>query len=116
MSKATSYTLSLIQKAKEVASKNKILKRQRDKQQLDESLEYIHKHLDEWYAKHIADMEKWDHLNPLYFRVTDISDAYLHYLGKDKWHKYSVYKFRALAYTQPSILWGMLYLEVYVNG
>ena len=29
MSKATAYTLSLIQKAKEVASNNKILKRQR---------------------------------------------------------------------------------------
>ena len=55
MSKVTAYTLSLIQKAKEVARNNKILKRQRDKEQLNEALEYVYKHLDEWYSKHIDD-------------------------------------------------------------
>ena len=69
MSKATTYTLSLIQKAKEVALNNKILKRQEDKQQLDEALEYVYKHLDEWYAKHIDDMTRNKHMKPLYFAL-----------------------------------------------
>lgn len=115
MSKATAYTLSLIQKAKDVARDNKILKRQRDKKQLDEALEYVYKHLDEWYSKHIDDMKRYDHMQPLYFCVTDVSDAFMSYLGENKWYKYSVYKFRALKYEQISVIHSM-YLEVYVNG
>ena len=115
MSKATAYTLSLIQKAKEVARNNKILKRQRDKEQLDEALEYVYKHLDEWYSKHIDDMTRYDHMQPLYFCVTDMRKDYMQYLGEKKWYKYSVYKFRVLQHPQISVLSGH-YLEVYVNG
>ena len=115
MSKATAYTLSLIQKAKEVALNNKILIRQRDKKQLDEALEYVYKHLDEWYAKHIDDMTRYTHMQPLYFCVTNMPDNYMRYLGENKWYKYSVYKFRVLKYPQISVT-GSRYLEVYVNG
>lgn len=115
MSKATAYTLSLIQKAKEVALNNKILKRQEDKEQLDEALEYVYKHLDEWYSKHIDDMTRNKHMQPLYFCVTDMCDNYMRYLGENKWYKYSVYKFRVLHY-DPTIIPYSRYLEVYVNG
>lgn len=115
MSKATAYTLSLIQKAKEVAFNNKILKRQRDKKQLDEALEYVYNHLDEWYSRHIDEMQRYDHMEPLYFCVTDMRDDYMGYLGENKWHKYSVYKFRVLRYPRVSVT-GSRYLEVYVNG
>ena len=115
MSKATAYTLSLIQKAKEVAFNNKIRKRQRDKKQLDEALEYVYNHLDEWYSKHIDDMTRYDHMRPLYFCVTNIRDDYMRYLGENKWYKYSVYKFRVLPYEHITVLHDW-YLEVYVNG
>jgi hypothetical protein len=115
MSKATAYTLSLIQKAKEVAFNNKILKRQRDKKQLDEALEYVYKHLDEWYSSHIDRMKRYDHLQPLYFCITDMCDNYMLYLGENKWYKYSVYKFRVVKYEHVSVI-GSRYLEVYVNG
>jgi hypothetical protein len=115
MSKASAYTLSLIQKAKEVALNNKILKRQRDKKQLDEALEYVYKHLDEWYSKHIDDMKRYDHMQPLYFCVTDMRDDYMRYLGENKWYKYSVYKFRVLPYEYITATHSR-YLEVYVNG
>ncbi len=115
MSKATAYTLSLIQKAKEVASNNKILKRQRDKQQLEDALEYVYKHLDEWYSKHIDDMSRYTHMQPLYFCVTNMRNDYMLYLGTNKWYKYSVYKFRVRQYDQISVA-GSRYLEVYVNG
>lgn len=115
MSKATPYTLSLIQKAKEVASNNKILKRQRDERQLNEALEYVYKHLYEWYSKHIEDMSRYDYMQPLYFCVTDMCDKYMLYLGENKWYEYSVYKFRVLKY-EPVPVTGSRYLEVYVNG
>jgi hypothetical protein len=115
MSKATAYTLSLIQKAKEVAFNNKILKRQRDKKQLDEALEYVYNHLDEWYSKHIDDMSRNYHMQPLYFCVTKIPAEYMIYLGENKWYNYSVYKFRVLEYEHVSVT-GSRYLEVYVNG
>ena len=115
MSKATAYTLSLIQKAKEVALNNKILKRQKDKKQLDEALEYVYNHLDEWYSEHIDDMKHYDHMQPLYFCVTTMCDNYLRYLGDNKWYKYSVYKFRVLKYEYITVM-SSRYLEVYVNG
>ena len=115
MSKATTYTLSLIQKAKEVALNNKILERQRAKKQLDEALEYVYNHLDEWYSKHIDDMTRNYHMQPLYFCVTDMCDTYMRYLGENKWYKYSVYKFRVLPYEYITVT-HCWYLEVYVNG
>ena len=115
MSKATAYTLSLIRKAKEVAFNNKILKLQRDKKHLDEALDYVYKHLDEWYEKHIDDMTRYDHMQPLYFCVTNVPGNYMRYLGEAKWHKYSVYKFRVLRYEHITVTHSR-YLEVYVNG
>lgn len=115
MNKVTAYTLSLIQKAKEVAYNNKILKRQRDKKQLDEALEYVYNHLDEWYSKHIDYMSRCDYMQPLHFCVTDMRDDYMRYLGENKWYKYSVYKFRVLRYPHITVEHSR-YLEVYVNG
>jgi hypothetical protein len=110
----TAYTLSLISQAKAKAAENKIRKRELEKQQITEALDYIHANLDKWYAEHINKMETELEYRPLYFCVSDISDGYLHRLT-NKFYKYSAYRFKAVEFPIRSVQ-GFYYLEVFVDG